>query len=500
VSRRARVALLFTAVASAGAPLAAQQTVTVRLAGGGPVGARLATALSTSHHLIRPDSQPALLPRDSAYDATVIVLGRNAIIEARVHGDVFVVGGDAFIHPGANVDGRVVAIGGGVYESMLAIVRQGVESHRDFTFDVIRIPGGFALDYRAVRESPSQVVSLPGAYGVRIPTYDRSNGLSLAFSPLVSLDTGRYELEPAITYRSDIGAVDPSLRGTLALGRATRALVFVGRGTFTNDSWIWSDLVNSASSLGLGLDTRNYYRSDRVEATVHRLWLGTTTEFEPFVGARAERDRPVGPDSAAAGGPWSLFGHGSYERIRRPNPPATRGTLQSALLGAHWSWEAQRVRTMIDLTNEAATFSIGERRFVQSTIDGQVRFPTFGAQLFWLSLHAVHTFGDTAPPQRWSYLGGAGTISTLELLQMGGDRLFFVESNYFIPIERFDFRILGSPSVTLRHIMGSAGVGKLPSLEQNIALRLGLSFARAEIVVDPVRRDVNFGFGLSFTR
>jgi hypothetical protein len=155
---------------------------------------------------------------------------------------------------------------------------------------------------------------------------------------------------------------------------------------------------------------------------------------------------------------------------------------------------------MIDLTNEAAKFSIGERRFVQSTIDGQVRFPTFGAQLFWLSLHAVHTFGDTAPPQRWSYLGGAGTISTLELLQMGGDRLFFVESNYFIPIERFDFRILGSPSVTLRHIMGSAGVGKLPSLEQNIALRLGLSFARAEIVVDPVRRDVNFGFGLSFTR
>jgi len=152
------------------------------------------------------------------------------------------------------------------------------------------------------------------------------------------------------------------------------------------------------------------------------------------------------------------------------------------------------------LTNEAAAFDVGDRRFVQSTLHGEIRFPTFAAQEFWLTTHLVHTFGDTAPPQRWSYLGGAGTITTLPLLTLGGDRLLYVESNYYVPLQRFDLPILGTPSLTLRHIIGSAGVGKLPSFEQNLGLRVALSFARFDAVVDPARRSWEFGFGLSMAR
>ena len=491
--------LLVGAIASALSSLDAQ-TVVVRDAGPGPVGRRLAEALAAPHHLVPPGPTAALLPRDSAYAQTVIILHRDAIIESRVHGDVIVVGGDAFLHPGALVDGRVVAIGGGVYESRLAITRGGVESHRDFTFDVQPTPAGYVLDFRPVRLTQSTPFTLPGIYGVRIPSYDRIDGLSLAVGPMFTLDTGRFAIDPTITYRSNLGVFDPAVLGDFAFGRRTNVNVYVGRTTLTNDDWIWSDLINSAAVLGLGLDTRNYYRADRAEVTVHHLIEGVTLELEPFAGARVERDRSVERDSVALHVPWSFFGRSAADRMRRPNPGITPGTLQSILLGAHATWEAQRVRASVDLTNEGAAFDVGSRRFVQSTFHGTIRFPTFGAQEFYLTTHVLETFGDAAPPQRWGYLGGSGTMPTLELLSMGGDHLVYVESNYFIPLLRLDLPIVGPPSITLRHMIGSAGVGSLPDFEQNLALRVALSFFRVDFAVDPARRKWEVSPGLSLAR
>jgi len=508
VSFRARLAPLLVLGVFAGARVDAQQVI-LRDPGPGPIPRHLASALAAPHRLIVPAPPPArvppepttaLLPRDSVYQTTVIVLDRETIIAARVHGDVIVVAGDAFMHPGAIVDGRVIAIGGGVYQSQLAIVRGGTESYRDFTYSVSPTPGGYVLDYRATREQPSAAFSLPGIYGLRLPTYDRADGLSLPFGPAFAFDTGAVEIAPTFTYRSDLGAFDPAMEARLQFGRRTHAELFAGRTSLTNNSWIWSDLVNSAAVFALGLDTRNYYRADRVQGTLHHAFETMVAEIEPFIGARAERDRAVGPDSFAIGGPWSAFGRTSYERILRPNPPATRGTLTSALVGAHVEWESQRVRAMIDLANEAAAFDVGSRHFVQSTLDAQIRFPTFRTQEFWLTTHVLHTFGDSAPPQRWSYLGGSGTLVTLPLLSFGGDELLYVESNYLIPLQRFDLPLLGAPSLTLRHMIGSAGIGRLPALQQNLGLRLAWSFVRFEAVVEPARREWDFGFGLSMAR
>jgi len=500
VTFRARIAPLLLAGAFASARLDAQQSAVVHDAGPGPVGRRLAAALAAPHRLIPPAPNPAVLSRDSAYAQTIIVLHRDAIIEARVRGDVIVVGGNAFLHPGAIVDGRVVAIGGGVYESQLAIVRGGIESHRDFTFAVLTTGSGYSLDYQPIRVEHLAPFSLPGLYGIRVPTYDRIDGLSLPAGPLVAFDTGYYEIDPTITYRSNLGVFDPAIDANFAFGRHTIVNMFAGRTTLTNDGWIWSDLVSSAAVLGLGLDTRNYYRTDRIEGTIHELFEGLSFTFEPYVGARAEHDRSVARDSLAVHVPWSFFGHSVGDRMRRPNPAIVPGTLRSALLGARLEWDAQRVEAMADLTNEGADFDIGSHRFLQSTLTGTIRFPTFGAQQFWLTTHVVHTFGDTAPPQRWSYLGGSGTIPTLALLSLGGDQLLYIESNYMIPIQRFDMPVVGAPSLTLRHMIGSAGVGKLPSLEQNLALRVALSFARVDFAVDPARRRWEVGAGLSLAR
>ncbi|HKW12826.1 MAG TPA: hypothetical protein VJO33_20735 [Gemmatimonadaceae bacterium] len=499
MSLRACLAPLLFAGAIAGARVNAQQVI-VRSVGPGPIGPRLIAALAGPHDLIRPAPTAALLPRDSAYPRTVIILRRDAVIEGRVRGDVIVVGGNAFMHPGAIVDGRVVAIGGGVYQSMLAIARDGTESYRDFTFDAESSGATYALVYRPLRLRPSPPVSFPGVYGIRIPSYDRSDGLSLPFGPTISLDTGRYELTPTVTYRSNLGAFDPALDGDLTLGRRARAHIFVGRTTLTNDDWIWSDLVNSAATIFRGLDTRNYYRANRGEVTVYRLFESAYTVFEPFLGARAERDQSVGPDSFATGGPWSIFDRTSVDGMLRPNPPIVPGDLSSALLGARFGWENQRVRATFVLSNEGSAFNVGSLRFVQSTLSGEIRFPTFGTQQFSWSTHVVYTFGDTAPPQRWSYLGGSGTLITLPLLSLGGDRLVYFESDYEVPIERVALPLLGAPMLTLRHIIGSAGVATLPALDQNLALRVSLSFLRVDVAVDPARRSWKFGYGLSAAR
>jgi len=108
VSFRARIAPLILAGAIAGARADAQSVV-VRDPGPAQVGRRLARALTAPHRLIAPGPIPTILARDSAYATTVIVLAHNVVIEGRVRGDVFVVGGDAFLHPGAVVDGRVTA-------------------------------------------------------------------------------------------------------------------------------------------------------------------------------------------------------------------------------------------------------------------------------------------------------------------------------------------------------------------------------------------------------
>lgn len=497
---RTRLAPLLFLGAISGVRMEAQQMVVLRDPGPGPVAQHLTAALDRPYRLLPPARLPAELPRDSSYANTVLVLHRDVFIAGRVHGDVIVVAGDAFLRPGAVVDGRVLAIGGGVYPSLLAIVRGGTESYRDFTYDVQSTASGYALSYRVILMHPSPVFSMPGLYGVQIPTYDRANGLSLPFGPEFNFNRGRLALDPTVTYRSNLGAFDPAIHGDVVFSRRTRTELFVGRASLSNEEWIWSDLVNSASVLFTGIDTRNYYRADRAQATLFGLFDGTHTAFEPYLGIRGEGDRPVRPDSFATGGPWSLFGRDSREKILRPNPAATRGRIASVLVGGQLDWEAQSIRARVEVTNEAGSFSTGSRRFDQTTVDVAVRFPTFVAQEFFLSTHILHTFGDSTPTQRWSYVGGSGTITTLPLLSLGGDELLYIESNYFVAFPKLDLPLVGAPSITVRHIIGSAGIRKLPAFQQNLGVRAALSFLRFDVVVDPARREWDFGFGLSMAR
>src|SRR5262249_11488786 len=154
----------------------------------------------------------------------------------------------------------------------------------------------------------------------------------------------------------------------------------------------------------------------------------------------------------------------------------------------------------------------------QATLDGSIAFPTFGTQSLQLDARAVASWASEpvhtvipfpgvagnerrgAPRQRWAYLGGWGSIPTLGLLERGGDELIYLDGRYNIPIDRVQLPFLGPPVVALRSVLGGADVQRWPSLAQAVGIRLSVSRAYAEWLIDPANRHNFFGVGLSIAR
>jgi hypothetical protein len=81
-----------------------------------------------------------------------------------------------------------------------------------------------------------------------------------------------------------------------------------------------------------------------------------------------------------------------------------------------------------------------DRRFTQATLDARVDFPTFRNHTFSLEAHAVHTVGDSAPPQRYAYLGGSGTLPTFDLRNSVATGSYFWRAGTRFPSSASGFR------------------------------------------------------------
>jgi hypothetical protein len=370
--------------------------------------------------------------------------------------------------------------------------------------------------YVEYQESP---ITLPLGVGLRIPSYDRVNGLTLPWGPQLVLGEDRLQLDALVSYRSNLGKWDPSLEGLVRAGVANEIKLYAGRGTFTNDSWIRSDLFNSAASLFVGSDSRNYYRGDRASLRLTHTLATSAAVFTPFIAGNIERDWSTGSLSPQKT-PWSFFGRKGTLKMRRANPPVAKGRINSLFAGSGIAISRGGLDSKLDVqvehAFEAPTFlcasippvgppACGEDAFTQTTLDASVKFPTFGAQTFEFKGHAVLAGGDPLPPQRFAYLGGSGTLATVNLLALGGDNLLYVQGDYIIPIERIVLRYAGSPFLALRYAAGNAGLGKIPSLIQNLGVGAGVGFLRVDYSIDPAqnrspfsrRQAVTFGVSLS---
>ena len=82
-----------------------------------------------------------------------------------------------------------------------------------------------------------------------MPRYDRVDGLSLPLGAVVTVGDSAAELTPTVTYRSRLGAVDPGVGIRVLAGRAVSVAGRFARDTRTNDAWIYSNLINSLTTL-----------------------------------------------------------------------------------------------------------------------------------------------------------------------------------------------------------------------------------------------------------
>jgi len=488
-----------TALLLLGRIAAAQEPkVVVRDPGPGPVGRYLDELLR------KPDTRVIVgdtvtIAKDAKFPAAVVVIGKRVNVAGPVHGDVVVVGGDLFLKPGGQIEGQGVAIGGGAHNSLLGHARDGLASYRDFTFDAATVSGVIELRYREdyVQAKPS-AFSLPALYGLRIPQYDRSNGISLPIGP--TLEVGPAAVDLVATYRSQLGRIDPSVAAKLTVGRKLWLDGWAGRDTRSNEDWINGRLGNSFSSLISGHDERNWFRATGAKGTVSRLFETTTMSATYSLGGAFERAASVRPAPGVMGGPWSLMERRDTEDgMFRPNPQILGGDITSILGGANFRWSAGAVKAHLDVGLEAPlAVSTGES-FTQTTVDGRIDFPTFGAQRYRFELHGVLTTGDTAPGQRFAYIGGSGTLPTETMMSQGGDELIFLESRYEIPVP-MTLPIAGTPTITFRHILGAAGVQGLPDFTQIVGVRLSVPFVRVQWLMNTGTRKTKFTAGLSLSR
>jgi hypothetical protein len=453
--------------------------------------ASIVRSAAAAPHALRAGSGNLVLPRDSVVTTSLLVLGQPTYLSSRVQGDVVVVGGDLFLRTGSQITGRAIAIGGGVYRTMLGTVGGAVESYRDDVYAIEPRARGYELAYQGRRPDPPPLLQLPGVQGLLLPTYDRVDGLSLPVGVLVTLGDRAVEIQPTATYRSRLGVVDPGVTLRIAPERPVRFEADAGRSTRTNDAWSYSDLINSGVTLGFGNDTRNYFRADggtgRVIGHVER----TGVVFEPFIGGRFEKVSPI----TSVGNVWALSGRNSIEHMARPNPLVEPGEIGSGLLGASLEYKVGPVQAKLSAEGERGFRTpSGTSPFTQLTLDGRIEFPTFRSQRLSINAHGVATAGDSTPRARSAYLGRGGTLPLLELLEQGGDQLLFVESRYQIPIPWVALPLVGSPTLHLRHLMGGAGVHSLPDLEQNLGVGVGISVLRVEGTFDAAGdRDAKYG-------
>ncbi|HUF64432.1 MAG TPA: hypothetical protein VMM17_00500 [Gemmatimonadaceae bacterium] len=473
-----------------------------------PAGRAIARVLASTHQVLDGGGRPVNLPRGTSFGTSLVILSPRVTIGARVAGDVVVVGGDLFTHPGGRIESDAVAVGGGVYHSTLANIGGSSYSFRDETFEIARAPGQVNLTHReSLAEYAPQVVSLPLRLGIRVPSYNRVDGVVLPWGPTITLGRGAITIDPTVTYRSHIGEFDPAVRAVISLG----TLVVVAdarRATFSNDSWIRSDGTNSLATIWSGRDMRNHFRADRIDLQLGPRWETATLVVEPYLGARNELGWSAGEGLSRDSHPWSLRGRDSTDGIFRPNPAVLRGRIRSGLAGVALRWSGGDVRARFSAAFEQAWDSPAESsspgedgEFTQLTLHGNVTFPTFAGQRLISRAHAVTSSSDDErpPPQRYAYLGGSGTLATMDLLSQGGTELFFFEANYVIPIPIIQLPFVGPPTLSLRYMTGAAGIDELPKFTQNIGARLGVRFIAVQFLMDPATKEKHWGVGLTLT-
>jgi hypothetical protein len=434
-----------------------------------------------------------LLRPEEVVDRDLLLMDARLTVEGRITGSVIVVNGELFVRPRARIGGRVAVLGvGGAFISGLAASERAVYNDPRNSVEVVR--SSDAVTVRVLPPPRPSVLRFPNIIGVDLPTYDRVNGLSLSWGPELRLggrDTAVLTIRPTIGFRAARETIDGGVDVRLRPTARTMILARAARLTRTPDAWIRGPLPNSISSFLFQSDTRDYFESDEVSLTFARTPPPPLIEGERFLAPsltlRASRDR-----SLAASDPWSLF---TDDEGWRTNPSIDDGELVSVIVAAAAGWQGAASSFYGAVATEWAPPGIGDAEFAQLSLTA-----SYGMQALWNHQIAVggyllHPLGpNEAPLQRWSHVGGSGTLVTYPDAAMRGDHVLFLESVYLAPLPRIRLPLVGEPSLRLEHTVGAAWRtgDEVPLFGQNLGVGVQAGIFSAMLITDPTVDDPGF--------
>lgn len=446
-----------------------------------------------------------LLDRDTVIPATahlpgdLVVVGATVRLDGTVDGSVAVLNGTFFLRPGSRVSGRIVSVGSIVLRSSRATMGDTISVPLDVEVALARSGENFTLSLEP--PPPPSRVKGAGLYGLATPTYDRVNGLSVRAGADIRLAADT--LAPTLRLSGVLRTARWSPGGTASLrvplGRA-RLTLAAGRETMTNDRWIRGDFENSVAALFVRSDARDYYDADFASVSLAGRPAPPLIAGEGFVTprleVRAERDR-----SLRARGVFTFFGDSAW----RANPPVVEGKIAAVVPGAEVGWRGQTASARLETSLEVGrlmrdSWSDG-KGFAQLVADGEWGMTALWGHTLGVRAHLLQPLGSrAAPPQRWSFLGGPGTLPTLGYDALRGDHLVFFESAYNVPIPQLALPLIGVPTLGLRDAVGSAWVTgeESPRWTQNIGAGVQFSVFYLFLYVDPTgSHDTALNWGVS---
>ena len=443
-------------------------------------------------------TRDTVITRSDTVRGRLLVVGATLRLDGVILGDLVGVGANMFIRPSAHVVGDTRNIAGGLYRSALATLDGAIENEPNAAYAIERSDGVILIrgtEHRAP-------FFLEGIAGLSMPTYDRVNGVSLRLGGGVLLPRlGR--AEPAIrgwgTYYSQRGDFGGGVQAEILRGGTALAAGADWKTSITNEDWIRGDLSNSLAFLAKGKDYRNYYAADRKYVEVSRIIERGVRTSSVTLRGQVEDASPL-----RAGTPWTVFSDtlrpNDYGEIIDGGEAATRvarlpaGRITSAIASINSKWSHATNAADITLLAEAgslrpvAATSGDDERFNRVEIEGDWAFAALADHTVgfeWFFQAPIGT--DSLPYQRWSYVGGSGTLPTFSVAQFPGDRIAYIETKYRIPFpERYRVPVLGRPGLELLHAAAMGWSQNIDrGLEQNVGLRLAFSFVYARLVTDP---------------
>ena len=390
-------------------------------------------------------TRDTVLARADTVPGSVLLLEGTARIAGRVEGDLYVVDGDLFLRSGASVTGSVLVLGGGFYDSDVAEIGGVITYRPNEPLRVRPTEGGFEIISEV---EPEPAFEFDGTYGFHLPTYDRVNGLAFPVGAVARLSQayGRPELAGGVTWIPAREDVDVRVLNSWRLAERVRLGLFATSAVVSNDDWIRPTWYNSLAHFVAGDDVRNHYRAKRLGLKAEwtspesAIWEDTPRwRLEVAVGSELA-------EGLSARDVAVVFNGGGGLDPADPNPGIDYGDFWFGRAGFEWTAEGRQSRT---------GFGLGVEAGLENEIGGLVTRPD-GTELRYdflliegrLSLrrvtrwgHAVDAFAigradvtGRLPKQRYSTIGGIGTLPTMPLRGLRGARLLYAETTYAIPL------------------------------------------------------------------